>query len=541
MNEITKTVVFFAVAVFMGCVYLVGRPKDAEYKPGDGVGEVLFEKLNDPSAAASMSILKYDEELGELDSFEVEKNGRTGLWTIPSHADYPADAEDRIRDVATSFVGLKALGVATSDPAEHAMYGVGKPEQGMSVGEQGVGMLVHFEDAKGKVLASLIIGESIKGAEGHRFVREPERDVVYDVEIDPDRFSTKFEDWIEADLLDINALDVSGITIKDYSVINPRITLRGQLDFDVQPRFDAAVTWNSADNKWELDDFTTYRPDTQEPQSSQLLEGEELNSDRLNELKNSLDDLKIVDIRRKPEGMRDGSKAEAEFLKDQEALNSLLDRGIYPRLGEERQLELLCASGEVRIEMKDGYYYLLRFGRVSGTEEESEESKLNRFLLVTTAVNESQFPMPEVEPVPKKQEAPAPPADTGGEAEAKEDAADADGEQDAGEGEQKAEPEPKEEKSELDKEIERIEKENQRKIDERDEKRNKAVEKVYELNGRFAEWYYVVSEDVYKKIRLSRGDLIKEVEQSADDGFGVDAFRKLQGDGLKEAEAPTGN
>jgi hypothetical protein len=94
--------------------------------------------------------------------------------------------------------------------------------------------------------------------------------------------------------------------------------------------------------------------------------------------------------------------------------------------------------------------------------------------------------------------------------------------------------EKKEEESELDKEIKRIEKENQRKLDDRADKRRKAEEKVRELNARFADWYYVVSEDEYKKIRLTRSDLIKEGEKAADEGFGVDAFRKLQEEGLKK-------
>lgn len=89
----------------------------------------------------------------------------------------------------------------------------------------------------------------------------------------------------------------------------------------------------------------------------------------------------------------------------------------------------------------------------------------------------------------------------------------------------------------MDKEIKRIEKENQRKLDDWQDKRGKAEEKVRELNARFADWYYVVSEDEYKKIRLTRSDLIKEGEKAAEEGFGVDAFRKLQEEGLKKADS----
>jgi hypothetical protein len=68
----------------------------------------------------------------------------------------------------------------------------------------------------------------------------------------------------------------------------------------------------------------------------------------------------------------------------------------------------------------------------------------------------------------------------------------------------------------------------------RDQK-TKAENRVKELNGRFADWYYVVAEDVYKKIHLVRSDIVKEKSTAKDEGFNVDAFRKLEEEGLKPA------
>ena len=56
---------------------------------------------------------------------------------------------------------------------------------------------------------------------------------------------------------------------------------------------------------------------------------------------------------------------------------------------------------------------------------------------------------------------------------------------------------------------ERITKENQRKIDDRNDKLKKAKNKVAELNGRFADWYYVVSESDYKKLKVTITELIQ--------------------------------
>ena len=86
-------------------------------------------------------------------------------------------------------------------------------------------------------------------------------------------------------------------------------------------------------------------------------------------------------------------------------------------------------------------------------------------------------------------------------------------------------------------EQERIEKENQRKIDERNDNIKAAEAKVRELNYRFADWYYVISEEVYKKIHLSLADIVQEADATNQGGVpaagGIDALRNLQGGGLQ--------
>ena len=69
------------------------------------------------------------------------------------------------------------------------------------------------------------------------------------------------------------------------------------------------------------------------------------------------------------------------------------------------------------------------------------------------------------------------------------------------------------------------------------DQRKKAETRVADLNARFADWYYVISEDVYKKIRLTRSDIVKEAAAAKDEGFGIDAFRKLEEEGAKGAAA----
>ncbi len=60
---------------------------------------------------------------------------------------------------------------------------------------------------------------------------------------------------------------------------------------------------------------------------------------------------------------------------------------------------------------------------------------------------------------------------------------------------------------------ERVEMENKRKQDEYDQKVADGKKHVADLNARFADWYYVISDDVYRKIHLSHDEIFKAKEK----------------------------
>jgi hypothetical protein len=63
-------------------------------------------------------------------------------------------------------------------------------------------------------------------------------------------------------------------------------------------------------------------------------------------------------------------------------------------------------------------------------------------------------------------------------------------------------------KERLEAEKERINKENQRKLDQRKDKMEAAQKRVAELNARFADWYYIVSDAEFQRLKIELGDLI---------------------------------
>ena len=539
MDESMKTAVFAGVAIVVGLLAVVTYPK-IETAPESEAGKLLFPDFKDSTKATTMSVVRVNEDTGTLEEFKVERTRRG--WVIPSHGNYPADAEKQMQDASTLLLGLEIDDAIDDDSTSedlHEKFGVVEPdEETIADNEKGIGTLVKVEDDKGKELAALIIGKKTQQDEAKRFVRKPNQSRVYVVTLDIEKLSTEFEKWIEQDLLGVNASDIEELTIKDYVIREEQVGL--QRAYSQRPQMEATVKSDNTD--WELKKLVVFDR-KQQPKAADLAEQEELNDDKLDELKDALDDLKIVNVQRKPDALGADLKAGTAF--DQEGQTSLVRRGFFPVKVGEKEYDVVGSSGEVLARTKEGVEFLLRFGGSAGTEEGTD--KVNRYLMVGVRLNEDKFTKPEkpVELDEKKVE----------EKKESEDSSEAKTEQ-ASEDEKKTSEEKKEggegssdesddakdetnedEKDKLSKiELDEIRKQYERDLEDYNEKRGEANKKVRELNARFADWYYVISEDMYKKMRISRATFTKEKDSAKEEGFGVDAFRKLEKEGLKKSE-----
>lgn len=602
MTESTKTGIMAAIAVTTSLLAVVTTTRNYSTTPTEAtakVNQVLFEKFADPLTAASLKILRYDTDKEQYDEFEVAKDRKSGVWTIPSHENYPADANKQMSDAANLFVGLKALNVASTKRDEQKLFGVVEPDKKKeSEGGDGVGELVQFRDEKGDMLADLIIGKADAQDPKKRFVRIPSEDVIYVAQLETNALSTDFKQWIESDLLKLSSNDIETIGIRNYALVSS-----GQRFLTVNPNYYADVMFNVRENKWQPKSLTVFEDRAAKPRI--LDASEELNSTKLNDMKGALDNLRIVNVARKPAGVAADLKADKQL---QEAtVEALKRRGFFASQSPNSDdVELYAMNGDLQVTLKDGVQYLLRFGdgagasfepveSEAGKEGEQKEVSINRFLLVSARLDESKFPPPELERAPETVEelkaieaakkaalnpAPAalnpqpaeatPPVDTPAQEPAasaentpanpappsepkSEPAADLpadgqaptpteDGLPKTGDGVPKqpvakrqrssvrlvstqdpalqpavpstprdqppAELTEEEWKERLEAEKERINKENQRRIDQRNDRMEVAKKRVAELNARFADWYYIVSDSEFKRLKIEINDLI---------------------------------
>ncbi|MCH2113703.1 MAG: DUF4340 domain-containing protein [Pirellulales bacterium] len=580
MSEMAKTFVFVAAAAGSLLLAFVVRPGSNTFDPEELVGIRLNQFEVDD--AKRLKIVKYDSETASTRTFEITETD--GLWTIPSKRGYPADANKRMAEAVNNVIDREILRIASKSAGEHETLGVLNPEDSkLTTKSTGAGTRVVISDSSDNLLADMIIGKPVPESKDQYNVRDTDKDVVYVVNLNPDNLSTSFKDWIEGDLLQLSALDLRRLEMKDYSAeLRAILTPNGfanQVLWD--RRGEMTLEYDNSASEWNAAQLQKFDPEKEELVDYDLTEDEELDKDVLTELRNSLEDLKIVDVERKPEGLSADLHAGANFLNDSDARSSLTERGFATlSLTQGAEPEILSSEGQLTCSMKNGVEYVLRFGNLKTDSEESSAtpaetdataavSDVYRYLFVMARFNGDLLDRAEVDPfpslpegiseddlvaIPKEASSPQQPAaDTAGEtaevtesgASNEETVANSEPEEtrgddetadpgtapNTGEGEtataRETEAEPQEtaedkKKSEVARilaEREEIKKENNRRQDEYEEKIEAGEKRVAELNERFGEWYYVIDNSVYKSIHLGRDQVIraKEDEDSSDD------------------------
>jgi len=451
MSEIKKTAIFGGVALVLALLALVSAPRRVVPDAFLDRGEAFFPDFSDPNVAKSLEVIEFDEESASARPFKVAFGD--GVWAIPSHHGYPADGKDRLAKTAAGVIGIKKDDFRTGNVSDHEACGVLDPLDEGTTSLKGRGKRVTLRGESDQVLADFIVGKQPEGRTGFRFVRIPDQKRVYVARMDID-ISTKFEDWIEKDLLDVERDKIDRVVLEDYS-IDERTGFLNQRD-QIELRND--------DGDWKIDSTPT---------------GRELDSSKVSGLLTAVDGLNVVGVRPKPAGLSASLRRMGQGMSiSREDAVSLQAKGYYFT----RDGQLVSNEGELQVQTSDGIRYTLRFGEIvygsgealtAGTESSDDAGSgpgENRYMFISA----------EFDPGVLKE--PASPGDTGFQEKPESDWTDED----------------RANKAQHD----------------THEAWKKDVEEVQgraaDLEARFGGWYYVISAESFKKVRLSRADLLKE-------------------------------
>ncbi len=499
----------------------------------------------------------------------------------------PADGEDRLAKTARTLIGVKRGAVASRVAADHERFGVVDPLGESTDTLKGRGQRLTLMKESDIPVADLIIGKKLPEGENRYYVRHPDEKETYITELEVD-ISTKFGDWVEADLLKLDRDNLTKLEAKSTKV-------DGRSFSEV---VDATLSRAKSSDDWALAGLNE--------------ETEEVNKDDVTAMVNVIDNLKLSGIRRKPELAGKpilqgdlGIALPPSAAQNPQIVNQVIDmvqsslnsKGflVYENR-EENDFRLYAKAGELVASLNDGVKFHMSFGNefegsddeieiggttaeaddenadndeqkpadAPGSEDASDDEKeddgegeekktKSRYLIVRASFSEDLLgpaPIAPVKPevpegvevddegnVVKPAEEPEK-ADDEAAAEEPDDAEkaadDAEKSDDANADSEKAD--------DADAEEEKVEEPNlgdiyQRAIEkyradvpkyesdvkDREEKVEEGKKKVDELNDRFADWYYVITEEDFGKLRLSRDQLVKEKEKEEGDETDGDA------------------
>jgi len=565
MNQMTRTILF---AVLAAASVAVAFGTHRFYTPKDldefiDVGKAFYPDFQNPNEATALQVASYDKESGQTKVFKVEF--ADNLWRIPTHHNYPADAKDQLAKTASSMIGVKRDALVERTSAAHKRYRLLDPNQEES--EDAGDRISLFKN--GTALVDIIVGNKVEGEEEVYYVRRADEDRFYTANLGSLKISTKFSDWIATDILDVNKNKIREIVIDRHSVdeASGRIIDGDQV---ILTRAEATAPWQmdgldpakEAVNATELNQMVTALDELAivgvRPKPASL--SADLKSNE------GISMTRAIMIELQSRGFFFHPR-EGRLVSNEGELIVGTDDGVayVLRFGEEFSgtdvdLEVGSedkktpakdeskttdeASEDATADQKDADAEAAESESTPAVEENADPAgeaedglKKSRYLFVSVQLNSAQIgkePVPPTKPTPPKEEpkpAEAPAEETkddGKEAAAESEKAD-DKEAEASDESPKDDspaaeaktppaedappPKPKvDPKKAYEAALARYEEELEVydiKKKEFDEKLASANDRVKELNNRFADWYYVISSDVFDRLKLDRAALVE--------------------------------
>jgi hypothetical protein len=333
MSEIVKTGAIAGGAVLLAVWAATLGPKPIQNDLFSDQGQVFFPDFKDPAAASYLEVTEFNADKAEARKFAVNRDA-SGRWTIPSHGNYAADAKDRMGKAAALLIGLKRDQCVSDRKEDEVAFGVVDPlDEGTET--KGRGTRITLKDSGGNALADLILGKELPKKQGVRYIRVPGKKRVYAAKLDGE-VSTKFADWIETDLLKATSWDISKVTFDNYSVDETSGSI---------VKGDKQVVSKDDAGKWSVEGLDAA---TEEP-----------NEEKLREVGDTLGQIKIVGVRKKPEGLTGGLEQVTGFNR-QILAQSLMSKGFFL----DQKGKLWSNEGDLLFETKKGIRYTLRFGEL---------------------------------------------------------------------------------------------------------------------------------------------------------------------------------
>ena len=464
MNSAFRTTLLMgllAAAAAYGAIHFYPWPHEVVVDAK--VNQALFEPY-ETSTVREITITEFDKEKNSIDQFQLRRRGEQ--WVMPRYSNLVATGDVRIAEAAKSLIDLTIFEKTSDNQQDHNQYGVVDPsDSGQATNRSSIGTKIVLKDRNEKELASLIVGNLEKGdATGlRRYVRIPGQPTIYTTDINRAIFATQLEAWVDPNLMQLpdprsqSAVKVSRILVDSYRIDGTEP--EKVADQKVAPQFRAEFTFDQEqpgidvsfpNESGELEKLATPDPETQRGVSEGL---------------RFLTGLQYRGVIRKPKALakRMTNRPAEEMEKLTAASFAELQKlgFVFRSWNVDEGLMFDGIGGEVTVTTSDGVAVDCLIGALANKSATQSIGLSYNVMLVAR-------PVPEMLPAPEKPTGVA------------EDSA--------------------ENKAYL------------REVAERDRKMKSASLRVNDLNQQYANWIYIMPEEVVNGLRP---ELTKPVQQAA--------------------------
>jgi hypothetical protein len=403
------------------------------------VGKPLFEEY-ETSAVRSMRIMQYNDDKGEVERIIVRRRGQK--WVIPSRKEFIANNVAQYTASANCLNERTVLEEQTDNQQDHLEYGVIDPiDFSKTSNPSGLGKKIILEDRQGRVIANLIVGRRVKDDKTKHYVRIPGQPTVYVCEFDPRAVETDFGAWVDPNLFDLTGeVPVNEIAVENYRLDPKNLKKKTQMAY--------RATMSVGRQQLNLRTLSVGGSNGE----WKKIPFTQNASDLLQKFAGQMLKLPFTNVQRKS----------AEMARALEAPKADQNTNVFAKLAglgfvstgyENESFQFDGAAGEVRIETMDGVSVTMYIGDIS-KERADSNFQVSRYVMLCAGVNEKALPMP-IEPEYSKD----------------------------------AEKAKQEEKTYL------------RKVETRNGKLQNSRIRAAELNQQFADWIYMIPEDVIENLR----------------------------------------
>jgi hypothetical protein len=422
----------------------------------DLVGKPLFESF-EANDVRTITVTEYDADRNGVNQISLRRSGDT--WVIPARQNFIANDSQQISQAINS-VNASVLEIRSNDLQDHVEFGVIDPLEFESTpARNSLGRKIVLQDRNNRELASLIVGSSPRDDanvnQTRRFVRIAGKPGVYVVELPFDALTTDFSRWVSPNLFEIS----------DGSEIQKLLIQSFQRSKEQLKQSDNPKTW-----RYELDiDVPGNQRALRTPNLANELTKVVISAEQLRTIQQIglvLTNVQFSDARKKNKALADALKRPSLEI-PKELLDRLNQSGftvVDQPAAQNAGLKLESTAGKLVLQKTNGVTISLLVGDLVETQS-GAGADLNRLVMFYASSDPGFFPEP------------AKPAEGANESE---------------------------QKSYL------------RKVANRNSKIEEANEFVRLLNNYYADWYFVVSEQVIGGLIPELGIELRATRPAAD-------------------------